>query len=85
VVRRDLATYGRVAFNFERLTAAVEVAFASGIFRALEELEARDRIRLVHGFEADDTFCCIAFALGNQRRCRRIECPAMRAEESAAF
>jgi hypothetical protein len=64
---------------------AVEVVFASGIFRALEELEARDCIWLVHGFEADDTFCCIAFALGNQRRCRRIECAAMRAEERAAF
>ena len=72
--------------NFQwRGRNAVEIAFTSVIFRALEELEARECIRLAEGFEADDTFCCIAFALGNQRRCRRIECPAMRAEESAAF
>ena len=34
---------------------------------------------------ADDACCCIAFALGNQRRCLRIQGSAMRAEEGAAF
>src|SRR5262249_58751772 len=68
-----------------RVIGSREFAFASVIFRALEELKAWDCIRTVHDFEADDTFCCIAFALGNRRRCRRIERSAMRAEESATF
>src|SRR5262249_5449385 len=68
-----------------RVIGSREFAFASVIFRALEELKARYCVRTVHDFEADDTFCCIAFGLGNRRRCRRIECSAMRAEESATF
>src|SRR5262249_10225426 len=59
----------------------------SGIFRSVDEPEALNLgcIQPVHDFKTDDTSCCIAFALGNQRRCRRIKGSAMRTEEGRAF
>jgi hypothetical protein len=53
----------------------------------MDELKATDFgcIQLVHDFKAHDTSRRFAFALGDQRRCRRIKGSAVRAEESAAF
>jgi hypothetical protein len=59
----------------------------SGIFRSVDELKAFNLgcFRPLHHLMADDACCSIDFAVGNQRRCRRIKRSAMRAEKGASF
>src|SRR5262245_1113660 len=59
----------------------------SSIFRPLDKLVARSfcGIPPVHGLQANDAFCDIAFALGKARMRHRIKCSAVGTKEALAL
>src|SRR5215470_4487607 len=59
----------------------------SSIFRPLDKLVDRSfrRIPPVHGLQANDAFCDVAFALGKARIRHRIKCSAVGTKEGLAL
>src|SRR5262245_4918200 len=59
----------------------------SSIFRPLDKLVDRSfrRIPPVHGLQANDAFCDVAFALGKARIRHRIKCAAVGTKEGPAL
>src|SRR5262249_26828583 len=59
----------------------------SSIFRPLDKLVDRSfgRIPPVHGLQANDAFCGVAFALGKPRMGHRVKCAAVGTKEALAL